>query len=525
MRVRWWAGLARVLAPAGAFLVEGWPALIAAILVQEAGLWVTGRLSGRCQATAVQRLFLLAYGLRMAIALPTHYVAKLGNGNGALFRDDYTNDLVGEWLGRIARGDAIAIFAGHQYLLSTIYTYILMGLYSVFGYHPLLPKLLNIGLAALCAVLVFEITDRAFDRRAAILAGLGAALLPSLIVWSTATIKETLVLFVALAAMWLVQFLSTAPRFHPRVADALVTLAALLLLLLDLRSPMTLIVLGLLAVIVIARSRVRLRGWQFTLAAAAVVGLIIGSLVVVRLRTSDRPLAATFDDVAVQIRHRRAQEAAGANSQVRPELDVVSDSGTELPDAEFASDRAPFSFTADVIDPLGYALLAPAPWQASGLLELAASAEMPVWYILLIASFFAWRAVAPRQRLFVVLLALYGVANWLILAAVEGNLGNLLRHRLMLDPPLLILGAAGLCWWWTRLRTPALSPVSAVEEADLPDHQRGNADRERAPDHDGDRTWPGDAAERPVGAAHRYDAEPAIGGREQRHNQHEADRQ
>jgi hypothetical protein len=184
---------------------------------------------------------------------------------------------------------------------------------------------------------------------------------------------------------------------------------------------------------------------------------------------------ATFEDVALQIRHRRAQEAAGASSQLRPETDVLDATGSTLPAAEAASDAEPFSFQTDIIDPLGYALFAPAPWQAESPTELAASAEMPVWYVLLAASFLAWRA-ALRQRLFVVCLVAYGVANWLILAAVEGNLGNLLRHRLMLDPTLLILGAAGLDWLWRRRRGRL-----AVQKADLPDHQRRDTDDEASP--------------------------------------------
>jgi len=128
---------------------------------------------------------------------------------------------------------------------------------------------------------------------------------------------------------------------------------------------------------------------------------------------------------------------------------VVSATGSALPAAESASDAAPFSVVGDILNPLGYALLAPAPWQAQSLTELGASVEMPVWYALLCASFFAWRA-APRQPLFVVCLAVFGIANWLMLAAVEGNLGNLLRHRLVLDVALLILGAAGLQWLWAR---------------------------------------------------------------------------
>jgi hypothetical protein len=87
---------------------------------------------------------------------------------------------------------------------------------------------------------------------------------------------------------------------------------------------------------------------------------------------------------------------------------------------------------------------------------LGAAAEMPVWYVLLGASLLAWRS-APRQPFFVVCLAAYGVANWLVLAASEGNLGNLLRHRLTLDPVLLILGAAGLEWLWGRAGRPLSS--------------------------------------------------------------------
>jgi hypothetical protein len=76
---------------------------------------------------------------------------------------------------------------------------------------------------------------------------------------------------------------------------------------------------------------------------------------------------------------------------------------------------------------------------------------MVVWDVMLVVSFFAFRA-RPRQPMFALCLVAYGVANWLILAAVEGNVGNLLRHRLMVDPVLIIFGAAGLESLWPRLR-------------------------------------------------------------------------
>ncbi|MCA1648578.1 MAG: hypothetical protein LC797_24990 [Chloroflexi bacterium] len=430
-----WGHLVRVLAPLGALALEGWPALIGTLLIQEMGVWLAGRLSAACERTIAQRLFLAAYGLRMVITLP---------------------NLVGEWLVRIARGDGIAIFPGHQHLLDGIYPYLLMGIHALFGFTPLLPKLLNVGLAALSAVLIFTMARRIFDMPAAMLAALGATLLPTLAIWSVASLKECLVLFAALLGLRRVQILATEPSESDQVTDALVALLAVMALLLDLRSTLAAILFGLMIVVFVARSRYRPRPWQLGFTMLALVILIGGGVWFTRARTSNRPLAGVVEDVVLQIRHRRAQEAAGAISQVRPEVDSLGANGSEIPTMEAASDAAPFTMIEDVVAPLGYALLSPTPWQAHSFTELAASAEMPIWYVLLAASCLAWRAAVPdpRQRLFVACLVVYGLANWLVLAASEGNVGNLLRHRLTLDPVLLILGGAGVEWLWRRSGRP-----------------------------------------------------------------------
>jgi 4-amino-4-deoxy-L-arabinose transferase-like glycosyltransferase len=451
-----WGRAIRMLAPLGALLVEGWPALVGALLIQEAGWWLAGRLAPTCDRGVAKRLFLAAYGLRVALTVPTHYVAKLGDGNGALFADDYTNDLVGEWLVRIARGDGISIFPGHQHLLDGLYPYLLMAIHAIFGFTPLLSKLLNVSLAALCAVLVFGLARQMFRPPVAIIAGLGAALLPTLVIWSVASLKESLVLLLALLGLRTVQFLSTAPRRHGRLADALVGLLAVLVLLLDLRSTTAVILICLFIIVLVARSSYRPQRWQIGFSALALLILLGSGVWFTRARTSNRPIGGVVEDVVLQIRHRRAQEAAGANSQVRPEGDPATAIGSEIPTMEAASDGAPFTVTEDIFKPLGYALLSPAPWQAHSLTELGASAEMPIWYVLIAASCLAWQTslADPRQRVFAMCLVAYAIANWLILAASEGNVGNLLRHRLMLDPVLLIFGGAGLEWLWVRAGRP-----------------------------------------------------------------------
>src|SRR5262249_11674700 len=162
----------------------------------------------------------------------------------------------------------------------------------------LLPKLLNVGLAAMCAVLTFDMARRVFSRRTATIAALGMAFLPSLIVWSIAALKETLVLFASLAALWLLQYLSTATRRDRGLGDALVGMLAVVLLLLDLRASMAFIVIGLLCLLAVGRSHLRLRPWQTGLAAVAVAGVLVGGVLIFRERTNNRPLTATFEDLA-----------------------------------------------------------------------------------------------------------------------------------------------------------------------------------------------------------------------------------
>jgi hypothetical protein len=223
-----------------------------------------------------------------------------------------------------------------------------------------------------------------------------------------------------------------------------------------------LILFGLLLVVRVVRSQLRPRAWQLALSGLLVSVVLVGSFFAFRGYISERPPAGVLEDVALQLRHRRAQEAAAARSQIRSQTDVFTAEGQEIVEAEAVSDATPFDFLGDVVDPLGYALFSPAPWQVRGLRDAAASGEMLVWYALMACGLFAWR-LEPRQRLFLLCLGLYGVGNWLVLAASEGNLGNLLRHRLMLVPTLLVFSSAGIVWLWPRVRRVRLPSTTALE--------------------------------------------------------------
>jgi hypothetical protein len=443
-RLRWLGVGVRVLVPLAALWLEGVPALLGALVLQEGGLWLARRLA--TSADLGGGLYLGAYAVRATLAIGLHAFEKArGNASGAVFQDDATYDLVSAWLVRIGHGDGIAIFPGHKHLLDSLYPYLLAGVYAALGYAPLVPKLLNAGIAALTAVLVMELAWRAFKPAVGVAAGVGFALLPSLVLYSSVTLKEPLLLLGVMIALRAIQELGSAPVRSGTFANAGVALALGLLLVEDLRAPLVVLVGGLAIATLVRRVRRRVRVAHLALAGLVVLALAGGVAVVARVRSPESALAQATDlayDVQL-LQHRRAWEAFAARSQLTATVDPLA---TTAPPPESDTDTWTL---ADVLTPLGFALLAPAPWQAHGLRELAASAEMVLWYGLLAAAVLVpW--TGPRQGWLVLSLVLYGAVTWVALAVSEGNLGNLLRHRMMLTPTLLALGAAGLVWAWER---------------------------------------------------------------------------
>jgi hypothetical protein len=259
------------------------------------------------------------------VALPTHYVAKLQDGNGSIFQDAYTNDLVAEWTLRILRGDGISIFAGHQHLLDSSYTYLLVGLYALFGHAPLLPKLLNCAIGGLLRRVRVRDRSPGRFRCAGQLAGIGAAIMPTLVLWSIVTLKESLVLLIALARLWAIQRLieGAEPR---RAADLLVLLIVLMVLSLDLRATTAAIFVLLLAVVFTRRAQPSPRAWQLGLAGLSLACLVGGGVFVARLQATGRPPSGVVEDIVLRsaIDGRKRQPPRSPDP---PENDVLTAEG------------------------------------------------------------------------------------------------------------------------------------------------------------------------------------------------------
>lgn len=379
----------RLFVPLLALLGEGLVPALGVLLIQEAGAWIARRLRG-------EALYLAAFGLRAVLAFVLFAILARARGQGTFLQDDYVFDLAAWWLVRIGSGEALSLFPGHTYFLDNVYAYFLAGVYALFGHTASVPRAANAAFAGLVAVLLMDIGRRLYGPRVGQLIGIAAVVLPTLVVWSLTTLKETLVLLGITAALWslLLLYRSTIPS--SRAANvALIALVAGALVG-DLR-PGALFVL-LLVALFLGLSRER-PGWRPGYRALLGGGLLVaGALGLAALRTE------------------ASAQAVGRE-----------------------------------IESFFFALLAPAPWQVRGWGDLAASLEMLLWYALLAGAAYVL-AARPRASVEMVALAIYGLATWIGLAQTEGNLGNLLRHRTMLTPPLLVLGIAGLHAVLQRLR-------------------------------------------------------------------------
>lgn len=123
----------------------------------------------------------------------------------------------------------------------------------------------------------------------------------------------------------------------------------------------------------------------------------------------------------------------------------------DVPSAQFTPVRADERSEALVINrtlshiPIGFAhaLLAPFPWQARRLAELATIPEMLLWYGLVAAALWTLVSRWRRWRELFPLVAFVGLVFGVFVLA-EGNVGILYRHRAMIVPFTVVIASPAL---------------------------------------------------------------------------------
>jgi tetratricopeptide (TPR) repeat protein len=105
-----------------------------------------------------------------------------------------------QWALDIIRGN----FWGHEvFFLRPLYSYLLAGVYAVFGSHVLPVQLLQTALATASCLLLYLVSCRLFNRRAGIFAAFGYALTGILVYYTGAYLHVEITIFLSLMFLWL----------------------------------------------------------------------------------------------------------------------------------------------------------------------------------------------------------------------------------------------------------------------------------------------------------------------------------
>ena len=92
---------------------------------------------------------------------------------------------------------------------------------------------------------------------------------------------------------------------------------------------------------------------------------------------------------------------------------------------------------------LAVSWLAPFPWQLESMLQAMALPETVLYYVLLVAMLSGFKFIMKSKVREGGLLVVYLFINFILFALSEGNIGTLFRHRSMLLPLIFILGSIG----------------------------------------------------------------------------------
>ncbi|MBW3534813.1 MAG: glycosyltransferase family 39 protein [Gemmatimonadetes bacterium] len=301
------------------------------------------------------------------------------------------------------------------------YYYWNAALYSVFGFAPLAPKLINALLGTITALVAYRLGGDLVGEGGARTSALLVMLFPSLLLWSTQNLRDAPAILLLILLLWMALRLRVRPS-----PTRLLPLMALLALLFVVRDYMAVMVLfALVGSFMIARHR-RLP------VNLLMAGVLLGSAIFA-YRTFGLG-DGLLDSASFEMLNVQRQSMATGRTAFAPEADI----STPLRGLQFL--------------PVGLAffLLSPFPWQLGSTLSVMTLPEQILWYALLpMVAYGAWFLVRERfNRTAPTLLFL--LLTMSIYALVEGNAGTAYRHRAQLVVFMLVFAAAGIEAWRAR---------------------------------------------------------------------------
>jgi len=327
------------------------------------------------------------------------------------FLDENTYDKFGWALAQKWQGDGDFNIVQETSHIQVGYYYFVAAIYFIFGHHPIIVSLINIILGILAGLLLYFLSREIFSEKTAKIVLFLSLFWPSIALWSTQNLKDTLLLFL-MAALALL-FLKILNRAHNSLCATVYLLGFLIcsVAFLSMRAYSFLIFLGSLAL-----------GYIFvSLTYFNKRTIIAGGLVILILAGSVIFLS--------QFKNLEWNYLAKINLKT---LDSIRKS-TLAGNSSFGLNVSYNSYF-DVIKflPLGlaYSIFSPFPWQFKngGLFKLAVP-ETILWYLVLFFLSCGIYLAIRRKKLEGWPFIIFIVIALLTFALFQGNIGSLFRQR------------------------------------------------------------------------------------------------
>ncbi|HSE33828.1 MAG TPA: glycosyltransferase family 39 protein [Pyrinomonadaceae bacterium] len=362
-------------------------------------------LSRHEERTFLVRLFVAALIVRLVVGIIIFGRMEEFFGGDANTYDIFGRSLIESW-----GGDAFHKANYERFVSSGAgawgMIYLVAGVYSVIGRNMLAIQYINAAVGAVTAGVIFQIAEHLFNNiRVSKLSALLTAFFPSLILWSSQALKDSLI--VMALALGILATLRLMKEVKPQW---IAVLTGCLLILISLRFYIFyMMVASVVGAFVVGMKAANAKSFLQRFVAVALIGLAITWFGVLRSASEQFDRYANLE----AIQRSRLDMASTAESGFGKDVDVRTTSG------------------ALTVIPVGlvYLMFAPFPWQLASLRQSIALPEMIVWWCcfpLLVLGL--WYGMKHRLQQISPILIFTSMLT-LAYSLFQGNVGTAYRQR------------------------------------------------------------------------------------------------
>jgi hypothetical protein len=379
-------------------------------------------------------LYAAAFLSRVLIAALLYLVTLHWDRHEGFFIDDGWPYHLNGWMiaRRILNGTMLPDYVLRRFSASGtlhLYDYINGAVYAFTGKSPLTMLFLNCALGALTLIFVYRLCALFFDKKTCVRATILTAFWPSLFLWSTQNLKEPFIIFIVVVFFW--AFLSLLKKFDP--AYTIIMILSLFCLMKFSSHIFVFVICGLCLHMLYMVIRLLNKNKQLIVPAAIFLVMFFGLFgerlfqALINFFNTQTSYNLTVESLISEIDYSRSARAYS---------DLAFMPGYAIKSVKDLIIYLPMGLTA--------VLLSPFPWQIFSAAQLMGVVEMLVWYFM-IAYFIKGICLSFKTRLPYFFTLFFFIASYAgFLALIEGNLGNMFRHRAVIFIFFLIFATVGI---------------------------------------------------------------------------------